>query len=172
MKWIPAAGAAVLLVTSSLAGAQPASPAPVLLIDSAGRVAARALNETLMLVNVGGGVVAPASIRPIYDADGRVASGLAAWQTGGSVLFTSSDCTTGAHVHGSPHAGVRATAQVHTASGIVLHVGAVGTATAVPIRSILYDSGCASVTVREGGLFPVVMTFNLSAVHPPPLSFQ
>jgi hypothetical protein len=116
--------------------------------------------------------VAPASIRPIYDADGHAASALATWQTGGSVLFTSSDCTTGAHVHGSPHAGVRATAQVQTKSGIVLHVGAVGTATTLPIRSILYDTGCAAVTVREGGLFPVVVTFNLSAVHPPPLSFQ
>jgi len=101
-----------------------------------------------------------------------VASGLAAWQTGGSVLFTSSDCTTGAHVHGSPHAGVRATAQVQTASGIVLHVGAVGTATTLPIRSILYDTGCAPVTVRQSGLFPVVTTVNLTTAYPPPLSFQ
>jgi hypothetical protein len=125
-----------------------------------------------MLVTVSGGVVAPAIIRPIYDPDGRTASGLATWQAGGSVLFTSSDCTVGAHVYSSPHAGVRATTQVQTPGGIVLYVGAIGAATSVAIRSILYDTGCASVTVQQNGLVPVLATVNLSTAYPPPLSLQ
>jgi pyruvate/2-oxoacid:ferredoxin oxidoreductase alpha subunit len=36
------------------------------------------------------------------------------------VLFTSSDCTAGAHVYGSSYAGVRATTQVQTPAGIML----------------------------------------------------
>ena len=101
-----------------------------------------------MLVTISSGVAAPALIRPIYDSDGRTASGLATWQAGGSVLFTSSDCTAGAHVYGSSYAGVRATTQVQTPAGIVLYVGAVGTASTVAIHSILYDTGCAPVTVQ------------------------
>src|SRR4029450_1770714 len=93
-----------------------------------GKIAARALNETMMLVSLGGGVVAPAFIRPIHDLDGRTVWGLATWQAAGGVLFPSPDCTTGAHVHGSPYAGVRATTQVQTPSGIVLHVGVIGAA--------------------------------------------
>lgn len=172
MMWASVAGVALTLTASGIAGAQAPPLNPIVLVDSTGKVAARALNETLMLVNVGGGVVAPAFIRPIYDGDGRTASGLATWQSSGSVLFTSSDCTTGAHVHGSPHAGVRATAQVQTPSGIVLHVGTIGMATTMEIHSILYDTGCAAVSVRQYGLFPVVVTVNLDAAYPPPLSFQ
>ena len=138
--WAIAAVIAVALTANGVARGQTVWP-PVVLVDSTGKVAARPLNETIMLVTIGNGVAAPALIRPIYGPDERIASGLATWQSGGSVLFTSSDCTTGAHVYSSPHAGVRAAAQVQTPAGIVLHVGAIGPATAVAIRSILYDTG-------------------------------
>ncbi len=177
--WVIAATFAAALTANGLAGAQSAgaiglsaSPNSIVLVDSTGKVVARPLNETVMLVTVGSGVIAPASIRPMYDADGKTASGLAAWSSGGSVLFTSIDCTSGAHVYGSANAGVRAAAQVQTSAGITLHVGAVGAASTVAIQSILYDTGCAPVTVRQNGLHPVVATVNLTAAYPPPLSFQ
>ena len=125
-----------------------------------------------MLVTIGSGVVAPASIRPIYGPDGREASGLATWQTGGGVLFTSPDCTTGAYVYSSSRAGVRATTQIQTRAGISLYVGAVGQATTVSVQSILYDTGCAPVVVKQNGLHPVEATVNLDVAYPPPLSFQ
>jgi hypothetical protein len=174
--WPIATTLAVALTVSGLADAQgtgsSASPKPVVLVDSSGNVAGRPLDDTLLVVTVASGVVAPALIRPIYDADGHTASGLATWQAGGSVLFTSSDCTAGAHVYGSTHAGVRAATQVETPAGIVLYAGAVGTASTVAVQSILYDTGCAAVTVRQNGLFPVVAVVNLSTAFPPPLSFQ
>ncbi len=88
------------------------------------------------------------------------------------MLFTSSDCTAGAHVYGSSYAGVRATTQVQTPAGIMLYVGAVGTASTVAIRSILYDNGCAPVTFQQNGLFPVLAIVNLNTAYPPPLAFQ
>jgi len=148
------------------------SPTAIVLLDSTGRIAARALNETIMLVTLASGVVAPASIRPVYDARGRAVSGLAMWQSGGSVLFTSSDCSLDAYVYSLPQAGVRAAAQVQTPAGIVLYVGAIGSADTVVVRSILYDNGCAQVTVRQDGLHPVVATVNLTADYPAPLSLQ
>lgn len=170
---------AVAAAASGAASAQEAagpgyslSPAVIVLLDSTGKIAARALNETIMLVTLGDGVVAPASIRPVYDASGRAVSGLAMWQSGGSVLFTSSDCSLDAYVYSLPQAGVRAAAQVQTPAGIVLYVGAIGIANTVVVRSILYDTGCTPVTVRQDGLHPVVATLNLSAVHPAPLSLQ
>ena len=176
--WIAAAGLTALFATGH-AGAQsttgtarlPSSGA-VVLIDSTGKVAARPLNETLMLVTIKNGVVAPASIRSIYDADGQAASALATWNAGGSVLFTSSDCTSGAHVYASQHPGVRAVAQVRTPAGIMLYAGADGAAATVAIKSVLYETGCAPLTVQQGGLFPVQATVNLSTEYPPPLSFQ
>ena len=172
--WDIATTLAVALTANGLAGAQgsSASPKPVVLVDSSGNVIGRPLDETIMLVTAASGVVAPALIRPIYDADGHTASGLATWQAGGSVLFTSSDCTAGAHVYGSTHAGVRTTTQVETQTGIILYVGAVGSASTVAIQSILYDTGCAPVKVRQNGLFPVLTIVNLSTAYPPPLSFQ
>jgi len=172
--WVIATTLAVALTANGFAGAQEssASPKPVVLVDSSGNVAGRPLDETIMLVTVDSGVVAPALIRPIYDPDGHTASGLATWQAGGSVLFTSSDCTAGAHVYGSAHAGVRAATQVETPTGIILYAGAVGTANTVAIQSILYDTGCAPVKVRQNGLFPVLAIVNLSTAYPPPLSFQ
>ena len=143
-----------------------------MLVDSTGKPAARPLNETIMLVSLGNGVVAPALIRPVYDADGRTASAAATWQSGGSVLFTSADCTAGAHVYSSPHAGIRASTQVQTPAGIMLYVGAAGAAGTVTIHSILYDTGCALVPIRQNGLLPVVATINLSTAYPPPLSFR
>ena len=101
---VTAVVAAVALTANGVARGQTARP-PVVLMDSTGKVAARPLNETIVLVTING-VAAPALIRPIYGPDGRIASGLATWQSGGSVLFTSSDCTTGAHVYSLPHAGV------------------------------------------------------------------
>ena len=179
MAWVIAASVAVVFSVNGFALAQSAgatgasaSPHAIALVDSTGKVVARALNETIMLVTIDGGVVAPAFIRPIYDADGRTASGLATWQSGGSVLFTSSDCTMGAHVYSSPYAGVRASTQVQTPGGIMLYVGAVGAATTQAIRSILYDTGCAPVTVRQNGLLPVLASVNLSTAYPPPLSLQ
>ena len=177
--WVFGAGIAVAIAAAEPVRAQIgiASPAAapghsIALVDSNGNIAATPLNETLMLVAVGGGVVAPAVVRTIYDTEGRAASGLATWHSGGSVLFTSADCTTGAHVYSLPHPGVRAASQVKTQAGIVLYVGAVGPTITTAIQSILYDTGCASVAVRQNGLVPVVTTVNLTAVHPPPLSFQ
>lgn len=145
---------------------------PITLVDSSGNIAARPLNETIMLVTLGGGVVAPAQIRAMYGPDGRAASGLATWHSGGSVLFTSADCTTGAHVYSPTQAGLRGTAQVQTAAGIVLFVAAVGSSYTEAIQSILYDTGCAAVAVRQNGLVPVVTTVNLTTTYPPPLSLQ
>jgi len=148
------------------------SAIPIVLLDSTGKIAARAVNDTMMLINAHRDVVAPAFIRPVYDGEGRAVSGIATWTADGSVLFTSADCTSGGHVFSSPHAGVRATNQVETPNGIVLYVGAVGSARTASIRSILYASGCASVTVRQNGLIPVDMTVNLTTSYPPPLSLQ
>ncbi len=110
--WIVATGIAAAAVAAQPVRAQVAvaTPSttpgnPIALVDSNGNVAARPLNETLMLVALGGGVVAPAVIRAVYDADGRAASALATWHSGGSVLFTSADCTTGAHVYSSASSG-------------------------------------------------------------------
>jgi hypothetical protein len=147
-------------------------PTTIVLVDSTGKIAARALNETIMLVTLGNGVVAPASIRPAYDPGGRAVSGLAMWQSGGGVLFASSDCSLDGYVYSLPQAGVRAAAQVQTPLGIVLYVGAIGTANTVIVRSILYDTGCAQVTVKQDGLHPVVATLNLTAAYPAPLSLQ
>ena len=178
--WVIATIVAAALAANGIASAQSAggtvspspTPTPIVLVDSTGKVAARPLNETMVLVTVSSEIAAPALIRPIYDTDGRTASGLATWQAGGSVLFTSSDCTAGAHVYSSPFAGVRATTQVQTPAGIVLYVGAVGPATTVAIQSILYETGCAPVTVRQNGLLPVLASVNLTAMYPPPLSIQ
>ena len=169
---------AVTVACSGAACAQSASaekttlPGSIALFDSTGKIAARAFNDTMMLVTVQPGVVAPAFIHPIYDADGRVASGLATWASDGSVLFTSADCTSGAHIFSSTHAGVRATSQVATPGGTILFVGAIGTTTTILARSILYGNGCSPVTVQQNGLIPVVMNINLTTVYPPPLSFQ
>src|SRR4030095_4973871 len=106
-RLIAAASLSALFLTGSAcaqsttaAGRLP-SPGSVVLIDSTGKVAARPLNHTLMLVAVKNGVVAAASIRSLYDADGHAASAFATWNAGGSVLFTSSDCTSGPHVYAS-----------------------------------------------------------------------
>jgi hypothetical protein len=169
---------AMAVAASTAAWAQklaaPGSPAPsepIALVDATGRVVARPVSETLVLVAVAG-IPAPASIRPIYDADGRTASGMATWQSGGSVLFTSPDCSTGAHIFSSGYGGLRATAQLETAEGVVLFVGAVGSPVTMTIRSILYGSGCSRVTVQQNGLVPVEASANLTAAYPPPLSFR
>jgi len=173
---VVAARIAIALIATAGASAAatglPPSPGPIVLVDSTGKTVARPLNETIVLVSLASGVAAPALIRPVYGADGRAASGVATWQSGGSVLFTSADCTTGAHVYASTHAGVRATAQVQTPAGINLHVGEVGPATTATIQSILYDTGCTQVAVRQNGLLPVVSSVNLSTAYPPPLAFQ
>jgi hypothetical protein len=176
--WIIAATVAVVVAadaaSAELAAGAGSSPPPdaIVLVDSAGKSVARPLNETVMLITISSGVAAPALIRPIYDGDGRTASGWATWQSGGSVLFTSPDCTTGAYVYSSTPAGTRATTQVQTSAGIMLYVGAIGTATMVAVHSILYDTGCSPVTVQQNGLLPVLVTINLTTAYPPPLSFQ
>ena len=176
---IIAAGVAAALSANGVSHAQNVGtagarlpPGPIVLVDSTGKPAARPLNETIMLVSLGNGVVAPALIRPVYDADGRTASAAATWQSGGSVLFTSADCTAGAHVYSPPHAGIRASAQVQTPAGIMLYVGAAGAAGTVTIHSILYDTGCALLPIRQNGLLPVVASINLSTAYPPPLSLR
>jgi hypothetical protein len=159
--------------SQSLVGFPSSPPASaVMLIDSTGNAVARALTETVVLVTVESDLTAPASIRPIYGADGRMASGLGSWQSGGSVLFTSADCTVGAHIYSGTYAAVRAATQVQTPEGIVLYAGAIGTSITVDVRSILYDTGCAQVAVRQNGLVPVLATRNLSTAYPPPLSFR
>jgi hypothetical protein len=170
---------AVTVGNGGLGCAQPVSSsgtsttsAPIVLLDSTGKFAARALNETMMLVTVHPAVAAPAFIHPIYDADGHAASGLATWASDGSVLFTSADCTSGAHVFSSSHAGLRATSQVETPGGTILYVGAISSTKTALIRSILYGNGCSAVTVQQKGLIAVDITVNLTATHPPPLSLQ
>ncbi len=65
-------------------------PASVVLVDSTGKIAARSFAEGVVLVtDPASRVVAPASIRGIQGDDGRAVSGLATWQSGGGVLFTS-----------------------------------------------------------------------------------
>lgn len=156
---------------TSIAGAQPLPS--IALVDSTGKVAARALSETQVVVtDPVSRVVAPATIGAIQGDDGRTASGLATWAAGGSVLYTSSDCSTGAHIYSNSNAGFRAATQVETPSGVVLVVGAYGFATTITVRSILYDNGCASVAVRQNGLVPVDATINLTTTYPPPLSFR
>jgi hypothetical protein len=172
-----AAVVAAVLTAHGVAGAQATvgsgtSLSPVVLVDSNGKVAARPLNESTMLVSISGGVAAPASIRPVHGPDGRTASGLATWNAGGSVLFTSADCTTGAHVYSSSHAAARATSQVQSRAGIVLYVGAIGPTVTVSVQSVLYDTGCGPLVIHQNGLVPVVTTVNLTTVYPPPLSFQ
>lgn len=166
-----AAHGAVCAQQAAGAGTPPAAGS-VALFDSSGKAVARPLTDTVVLIALGGGLVAPASIRPVFDPDGRTTSGTATWQSGGTVLFSSSDCTTGANVYSLPVVGVRAAAQVSTPAGIVLYVGAIGSTTTVEIHSILYDTGCAPVAVRQNGLLPVLATVNLSTAYPPPLSFQ
>jgi hypothetical protein len=178
--WIIAAFVVVVLTTPhgvasaqsiGVTGMSP-SLSPVVLVDSTGKAAAKPLNESIMLVAIGSGVAAPASIRPIVGPDGRTASGWATWQTGGSVLFTSADCTAGAHVYSSSHAGARATTQVQSPAGTILYVGAIGPTTTVSVQSVLYDTGCAPLAIQQNGLVPVVATVNLTTVYPPPLSYQ
>ena len=164
--------AVVFLAATVAAEAQTASASPIALVDSRGTLAGRALSETTVLVSVHAGLVAPAAIRPIYDADARTGSGLATWASGGSVLFTSSDCSTGAYISTQAHAGARATSEVETGSGVILHVGAIGMPVTVDVRSILYSTGCTATTVRQIGLVPVIATLNLTATYPPPLSLQ
>jgi hypothetical protein len=159
-------------VTVAIGGADGVRAQPAALLDSTGKVAARPFNDTMMLVAVTPGVVAPALIRPIYDADGHAASGLATWGSGGSVLFTSVDCTSGAHIFTASHAGLRATTQLETPEGVTLYVGAIGKTRTASIQSILYASGCTAVSVRQSGLLPVDAIVNLTAAYPPPLSFQ
>jgi hypothetical protein len=176
--WIIVASVSVVVAAdgaaAQLAAGAGSSPPPnaIVVVDSAGKSAARRLNETVMLITISRGVAAPALIHPIYDGDGRTASGLATWQSGGSVLFTSSDCTAGAYVYSSTPAGTRATTQVQTSAGSMLYVRAIGTATTVAVHSILYDTGCSPVTVQQNGLLQVLATINLSTAYPPPLSFQ
>ena len=147
--------------------------ASVVLVDSTGRIAARSFAEGVVLVtDPASRVVAPASIRAIRGDDGRAASGLATWQSGGGVLFTSPDCSTGAHVYSSSGAGLRAASQVQTPNGVVLYAGAIGNATSAAIRSVLYDNGCQAVALRQDGLVPVAVTVNLTSTYPPPLSFK
>jgi len=176
---IVAAVAAVAVGAGGVACAQSAGsggkstlPSSIVLLDSTGKIAARAFNDTMMLITVHPTVAAPAFIHPIYDVDEKAASGLATWASGGSVLFTSADCTRGPHIHTSAHAGVRATSQVETPGGIILYVGAIGPARTASVRSILYGSGCSGVTVQQNGLIPVDITVNLTTTYPPPLSLQ
>jgi len=164
---------AVAFAQDASSAGQSSPLTPIVLLDSTGKVAARPLTDTMTLVAISAsGVVAPAFIRPIYDADTRATSGLATWQSVGSVLFTSSDCTNGAYIHSFTTAGVRATTQVQMPSGIMLYVGAIGATTTVAVHSILYDNGCSPVTIEQNGLLPVEATLNLTTAYPPPLSFQ
>lgn len=170
------AGLAALAVPSACAqsaGAAPSSRDAIVLRDATGNVAGRALDGTLVLVtDPGAGVVAPAFVRPIYDADSRTASGLATWASGGSVLFTSADCTTGAHIPTLTNAGLRATSQVETPQGVVLYIGTTGIPVTIDARSILYATGCTAVSVRQNGVVAVDASVNLTTTFPPPLAFQ
>jgi len=164
--------AVAFLAAALAAEAQTANAPSVALVDSRGTIAGRPLSETIAFVTVRDGLVAPAAIRPIFDTDARTASGLATWASGGSVLYTSSDCSTGAYISTQMHAGARATSQVDIGGAIVLYVGAIGMPATVDVHSILYSTGCTARTVRQNGLTPVIATVNLTAAYPPPLSVQ
>jgi len=69
---VMAAGA--FLAAAVSAAAQTASTPSIALVDSRGRLAGHPLSETIAFVMVRDGLVAPAAIRPIYDADARTAS--------------------------------------------------------------------------------------------------
>jgi len=166
------AAAAIIGMSNAVRAQSAQFDAPLALVDSTGKRAARPLGDTVVLVQVAADVRAPAFIRPIYDADGRTASGLATWAAGGSVLFTSADCTTGAHVHTLVNPGLRAASQVETPQGTMLYVGAIGSPTTVEVGSILYSTGCSPLRIRQNGLVPVVASVNLTASYPPPLSLQ
>ena len=148
------------------------STGPAQLVDSLGNTVGRPLTDNVVLITLERDMATPAIIRAVYDPNGRMASGLALWQSGGSVLFTSPDCTTGAHVNSGALAGVRAATQVQTRTGIVLYAGPIGMPSTIDVRSILYDSGCSPISVRQSGLFPVLATLNLSTTYPPPLAFR
>jgi hypothetical protein len=176
-----AIGVAIVAVVASIADVSAqgaagapsaASSRPIALIDASGNAAGKPFNETMVLVTLGDAVVAPAVIRPDPRC-GRARSigprDLALRRKRSLYL---ADCSTGALVHTSPHAGIRAASQVQTARGIVLFAGAIGPSITESVQSILYDTGCASVKVRQNGLVPVVMTVNLTTTYPPPLSFQ
>ena len=164
---------AMTAVVATLFVAAVSAQRPIVLMDSSGAMAARAFSDSTVLVtDKASGVVAPASIVSIEGGGVRTASGWATWSAGGSVLFTSPDCSTGAFVYTHASAGLRASAQVRTNDGVVLHVGAVGVPRTVDVRSILYDTGCSPVSVRQNGLVPVDLTIDLTTVYPPPLSFQ
>ena len=164
--------AGAFLAAAVAAEAQTASAPSIALVDSRGTIVGRPLSETIAFVAVRDGLVAPAAIRPIYDADARTASGLATWASGGSVLYTSSDCSTGAYISTQMHAGARATSQVEIGGAVILYVGAIGMPVTVDVHSILYSTGCTARTVRQNGLAPVIATLNLTATYPPPLSVQ
>jgi hypothetical protein len=157
----------------AMAGAPAVAQNNVALVDSTGTIAGRPFADGVVLVTEPAShIVAPASIRALAADDGRAVSGLATWQTGGGVLYTSADCSIGAHVYTGNGAGLRAAAQVQTARGVVLFVGALGAPRTVSVRSILYDNGCSAVTVRQNGLVPVDVAVNLTTAFPPPLSFR
>ncbi len=162
-----------LIVATATAAAPAVAQNSTVLVDSAGKTAGRTFADGVVLVtDPASHVVAPAAIRAIADEDGRAASGLATWQSGGGVLYTSADCTTGAHVYTGSSTGLRAAAQVQTLQGVVPYIGALGTPTTVTIRSMSYDSGCQAVTLRQNGLVLVDATVNLTTASPPPLSFH
>lgn len=171
--FVRACVAAAVIGASAQALSQTAgSDAAPALVDSTGKVAGIAFGDGIVLVRIAAEVRAPAVIRPIYDEDGRTASGLATWSGGGSVLFTSVDCTTGAHVHTLTNAGLRAASQVETPQGTILYAGAIGPTMSVEVRSVLYPTGCSPLRIREDGLVPVVASVNLTTSYPPPLSLQ
>jgi hypothetical protein len=167
-----AAAATIIGMSAAVPAQTVGSEAPLALIDSTGKRAATPLGDAVVLVRVTADVRAPAFIRPIYDAEGRTASGLATWAGGGSVLFTSADCTTGPFVHTLVNPGLRAASQVETPQGTMLYAGVIGAPTTIEVRSILYPTGCAALRIRENGLVPVVASVNLTTAYPPPLSLQ
>src|SRR5690349_3401450 len=59
----------IAVLATAIGGAGGARAEAAALLDSTGNVAARPFNDTMMLVTVSPGVLAPASIRSIYDAD-------------------------------------------------------------------------------------------------------
>ena len=70
MKMLIVAATMALVVS----GGDVALAQSAMLRDSTGQIAGRPISDTMMLVVVRPGVIAPALIRPVVDADGRVAS--------------------------------------------------------------------------------------------------
>jgi len=162
---------------TAFAAGKPISTTPVVYVDATGNVAARLFGAGSGLLTLPGGAAVVVAVASVADANGSPVAGAATWAGGDAVLFTSANCTTGAFVYVySLNPGTRASAQVATAGGVVLYIGAAAPGTSNPVfNSFLTSQGCATQSIAAGSVgsvWPVASALNLSVAYPPPLSVQ